>query len=535
MGATRMKKIKRYLLNLVLPVFYYGAVTGILTAAIVTLYKWCAMHVIAFSMDAYAYLREHLYWLAAIVPALFGVAVLLYLIYKKWPNLRGGGIPTSVGILRGLITFKWLRNLLGVFVLSMCSFLLGVPLGNEGPSVQMGTAIGAATLAPMRKNQKAWGRYAMTGGACVGFATATGAPICGIIFAVEEAHERISPIILLVATVSVVFGKITSDLLSPLLGVSTSLFTPMSLETMGLGSVWIPVVVGLIVGVFAVLYLSYHKLIRRIVNKTLGKIKSFYKIFAVLLLTLALGLVSTNFISTGHGLIEELLDGNVALYMIIIALFVRATMTLFANSSGVTGGIFLPTLAIGASIAAILGEVLMMLGLGQEYYSFVLVLGITACIASMMKMPITAIVFAVEALSCYNNILHVIVVVAIAFAITEIFRVKSINDKVLENHVEEQSAGKTRKVLEGFVTVQNDAFAIGKQVRDILWPSNLFVLSITRNPDAEAEVDEHGGKTLHAGDVLHVRYVTYDQPTTNAEIMAIVGEQEINAQETAVV
>ena len=78
-----MKKIKHYLLNLVLPVFYYGAVTGILTAAIVTLYKWCAMHVIEFSMDAYAYLREHLYWLAAIVPALFGVAVLLYLVYKK--------------------------------------------------------------------------------------------------------------------------------------------------------------------------------------------------------------------------------------------------------------------------------------------------------------------------------------------------------------------------------------------------------------------------------------------------------------------
>lgn len=522
-----MKKIKHYVLNLVLPIFYYGAVTGILTAALVTLYKWCAVRVIDFSFLGYSYLRQHLYLLAIAVPALFGVALLLWWIYKKLPNLRGGGIPTSIGVVRGLITFKWLRTLLGVFALSMCSFVLGVPLGNEGPSVQMGTAMGGATVAPMRKNQKAWGRYAMTGGACAGFATATGAPISGILFAVEEAHERISPIILLIATVSVVFGKITSELLCPLLGVSGSLFSLESMPAMGLDGIWLPIVIGLTFGTFAVLFLNYHKFIRRFLRKTLAKMKGFYKIFAVLLLTLGLGLVSTSFISTGHAFTENLFDARKVWYSLLIIFLVRSTLTLLANSSGITGGIFLPTLAIGASLAGLLAELLIGgFGLAEEYYLIILVLGITACIAGMMKMPITAIVFAVEALSCYSNVLYVIVAVAVTFIITEIFSAPSINDSVLHTRLEEQNAEKQNKVVEGFFVVQAATFAIGKQIRDVLWPANTFVLSVAKN-NAAAEADGLGERVLHEGDVLHIRYLTYDEEKTMREIFSIVGEQDV--------
>lgn len=79
-----------------------------------------------------------------IAAALFAVAFLYSKCYQRYPNLQGGGIPTSIGILRGLISFDWLKNLIGTFSLSLLSFFIGVPLGNEGPSVQIGTAIGNA-------------------------------------------------------------------------------------------------------------------------------------------------------------------------------------------------------------------------------------------------------------------------------------------------------------------------------------------------------------------------------------------------------
>ena len=161
----------------------------------------------------------------------------------------------------------------------------------------------------------------------------------------------------------------------------------------------------------------------------------------------------------------------------------------------------------------------------------ILVFGIVACIASLMKMPLTAIIFAVEALGCYENILYIIIVSAVSYMITEIFDVKSINETVTENKIAVLNEGKTAIVIDTFVTVKKNAFAIGKQVRDIFWPANLFVLSIKHDESRKAEVDEHGGKAIHEGDLLHVRYSTFDEEATRAELMAIVGIQDYKENE----
>ncbi len=529
-------KTKNYLINLIVPALVFGSATGILTAAVVLFYKFCAKHVIEFSEAAYCAARQHPIVIPTVIVCLFAFSFLLAVIYKKIPNIRGGGIPTSIGILRGIITFKWLRNVIGTFVLSLTAFLIGVPLGNEGPSVQIGTALGRGSVYSFAKRHRAWDRYAMTGGACAGFTVATGAPISGIMFAVEEAHQRISPMIIIVSAVAVMFSCITTELLAPLLGVSVSLFPTMNLITLQVKDVWMPLSIGVAVGLFAVLFLNYSRLIRRFFNKTLAKIPHAYKIFFVYLTTFLLGLYSFSFISTGHELILSLIDGKTAIFMLILLLFARSTLTLSANSNKITGGIFLPILALGTILASILGEAAERLfGLAHEYYVVLLMLGITACISGMMKMPLTAIFFSVEALSCHNNVLHVIIVSAVAFVITEIFGAKSINDTVVDSLVEELREGKTVKVFDTFVTVQKGAFAVGKQIRDIFWPANLFVLSLQHDEKRGAEVDEHGGKAIREGDVLHVRYSTYDESQTKEELIAIVGEQVYDEHETDVI
>lgn len=208
-------------------------------------------------------------------------------------------------------------------------------------------------------------------------------------------------------------------------------------------------------------------------------------------------------------------------------------MSLAANSTGITGGMHLPVLAIGATLASIVGEILQaLIGFGDDYYMIILVLGIAASFSGMLKMPITAIMFSVEVLGCHANILYVIVATAFAYIITEIFRVKSINESILDTKVEEYNEDKIPKVIDTFVTVQRGAFAIGKQIRDIFWPSNLFVLSIKHDDTKSAEVDRHGEKAIREGDLLHVRYSTYDEDQTREELMAIVGEQVYNEAET---
>lgn len=509
------------------PAFILGACAGIFTAVMVLLYKLCAKYIIGFSEQFYHYLGDNLSLIPYVIIALFVIAFLFAFLYKHVSNLRGGGIPASIGFLRGVLPFKWIRNVFGVFILSLIHFFIGVPLGNEGPSVQMGTAIGRGCVYTFAKKNRAWDRYAMTGGACSGFAVATGAPISGIIFAIEEAHQRISPMIIIVASASVMFSHLTAELLAPILGVSLSLFPNMEIMKLSALDIWIPIAVGLVIGLFAVLFLNYYKVINALVNKLLKKIPLFLKIFTVYLLTLGLGLISYSFISTGHELILELFVGEIGFLMLLIILLLRATLTLSANTSGLTGGIFLPILALGAVMASILGKLGLLLGLSHEHYVMILVLGITACISGMMKMPLTAIIFAVEALSCYNNILFVITAAAVSFVITEIFETKSINDTVLYRKIDEMHEGKTHVLIDAHVTVKEGAFAIGKQTRDIFWPSNLFVLSVRHSQTLKTVVDGHGGKELMEGDLLHIRYSTFDEKQTLEELIAIVGDQEL--------
>ena len=120
-----MDKFKERLVNLLFPALMFGAITGVITALVIILYKFIAKYVIEFSQDAYGFLRSNLHFIPLVLLAFFLISLLFASIYKKQPRVRGGGIPSSIALLRGIVTFEWLRSLVGVFFMSMTSFLIG--------------------------------------------------------------------------------------------------------------------------------------------------------------------------------------------------------------------------------------------------------------------------------------------------------------------------------------------------------------------------------------------------------------------------
>lgn len=80
--------------------------------------------------------------------------------------------------------------------------------------------------------------------------------------------------------------------------------------------------------------------------------------------------------------------------------------------------------------------------------------------------------------------------------------------------------GKTPVTTEKNVVIQKNAFAIGKEIKDIFWPANLYVLSVTHPKDSQ-----NNGSFLGEGDTLHVRYTTWDEKSTQAELNAIIGKE----------
>ncbi len=423
------------------PLLLQATFVGLATAILLCLYKFLIKYILHYAQIGYDFIRTHLWAVPAALALLLIIAMLYALVYRRLPDLKGGGIPTSICAIRGLISFNGPKNLIGVFVMSLLSFLLGLPLGNEGPSVQMGTALGA-TLCRLFPQTEFYRQQAMTGGACAGFAVATGAPLSGILFSVEEAHKKVNFPILLNAAFTVLVASITSRLLCPLLNIDVGFFEQMHLPALPIRQLWIPLLCGTVMGLFSVAFFHYYRLLSKISHRKNSKTKHFVKIFVVFALTLVTGLFSFNMVSTGHDLIHHLGEGKMALWLLVITLLLRTTLTLSANVNGITGGIFLPLLALGATASAIVANLCVQMGMDEEYYWLFVLLGVVGSVAGMMKMPLTAAIFALEAMSLYRNLLPVLLTVTLAFAIPHLLHVDSITDTIVDSKKQEIDAQK---------------------------------------------------------------------------------------------
>ena len=248
----KKEKLAEQAKGVVLPCLIFAAVTGMITGAIVFAFRVISEGVIEISHHLYGLAHSKPIFIPVIVLGAVLVAWLVSLCLSYSPHSRGGGIPTAVALMRGLITFHWLRNLIFVFTSALMSYLCGIPLGNdEGPAVQMGAAIGSGTTHIFGKKHQAWERYLMTGGATAGFATATCAPVTAVLFGLEEGHRRFSPLLIMTCISSVLAGMGSLEVLCHLFGKSSALFSFVMTARLPLSKIWIMVPLGIVCGVFA--------------------------------------------------------------------------------------------------------------------------------------------------------------------------------------------------------------------------------------------------------------------------------------------
>lgn len=520
------KKLKHKIQNILWPCVVFAGVTGMITGVIVFAFRVISEGVIEVSHHIFAFAHENPVFAPLVVLGAVGAALLVSLCLTYSPHSRGGGIPTAVALIRGLITFHWLRNIIFVFTSALLSYLCGIPLGNdEGPAVQMGTAVGSGTARVLGKNHRAWERYLMTGGATAGFATATCAPVTAVLFGLEEGHSRFSPLLIMSSVSSVLCGMGTLELLCFLFGKSSALFLFTIEARLPLSLIWVVIPVGLLCGGFAYLFGECTHAIRGLLHKKLKKWHTFFKVAPVFAVVAIIGCVYYEAIGTGHHLIEALLHNHVAWYTALILLVVRSLLVILSNDVGATGGLFTPLLSFGALIGSVIAEVLVALGLlDGQYFMLLVVVGMASFFAASVRTPLTAMAFAIEALSGFGNVLPIFLGVIIAYVMVEAVGANSINEIAMEREIHRENAGKTLHVLDLTVEAMPGSFAIGKEPRDILWPPSCKLLSVKQE---NADRHFYTGGHIHENDVLHLNLTTYDLDGTADALCALLGEQEI--------
>ena len=521
-GYRMRKDIGTRLRDKLLPYFVFPIAVGVVTGILIFIFKVVSSFVIHKSESIYAFVRENPIYLPLLLfgTALIGLLAGVFLKYAK--ECRGGGIPTAVATIRGILPLRWVQGLFGLFFSSMLTYFAGVPLGNEGPSVQMGTAAGKGMSSAFGKKNRAWERYNMTGGAAAGFAIATGSPLSGIVFTLEELHRRFSPPVFIVAAVSVISGTVTSDILSGIFAVDATFFDLAIDKVLPLRFIWVAVLIGIVCGLCANLLTKFYRVVKRSTDRSAEKLTYVAKITVIFTAVGLLGFISADFIGSGHSLIEHILHGHTVWYMILIAFVIRALVMLIANNDGVSGGMFVPTLALGAMIASLISDGLIALGLiDKEYYAILIVIGIAAFLSASSRIPLTALTFAAEALCVVSNMLPAAVGVVIAYLVVEMLGVPSFADTVIESKKHKAHEGKKPVVVDSHMRVEKGAFAIGLEIRDILWPTTCTVLSVNKQHTPHGS---HAG-VINEGDVLHLHYRTYDPGETMRLLTDILGDQ----------
>ncbi len=537
----KIEKIKGAAYHYGVQLVAVGALTGLFAGTVVTLYTALAALSEDFARGVYAAIRSNPAFIPLLFLALAAGAVVVGGVVKAIPMIRGSGIPQTEGATRGLFGFRWLRVLTGMFATSLFCIFMGLSAGSEGPSIQIGGACGYGTSELLRRNATVR-RYQITGGACTGLAVAFNAPLTGMAFAFEEAHKRFTPEVFVCAFSSVIVGVLTRNLLRPLMGLSTGAF----LTTFGFAT---PQPTDYLYILFAAALCGlagvgfYFAVLGA--KKCFGKI-GFLKKTGVMLVPFLLGgacaLVTPNVMGGGHELISALgsfgagvesVFSSPVWVTLLIVLVLKFLLTVVNMGAGVPCGAFIPMLAVGACLGALVSRVCMSFGMDSVHCDLLILICMATFFTTVVKAPITGVVMVVELTWDFTFLLPVILGVAVGYLTGDLFRTEPIYEKLLKDFLVERPASVKRFTVR--LRVGERSLGNGRAIRDVLWPADSLVVEVARGA---RRIVPDGETVLRAGDVILVRGEREDGKAFADLLASTVGEalevtEETDPQESA--
>jgi H+/Cl- antiporter ClcA len=383
-------------------------------------------------------------WWSLLLSPLVMIAV-VFCTRHLFPGTQGSGIPQAIAALRSendgaRRRMLSLRIAAGKLLLTLMGFLAGASIGREGPTVHIGASI-MYSLGRFTKFPPHYVRHGliMVGGAA-GIAAAFNTPIAGIIFAIEEMarfYEERATGLLLVAVIIAGLAALA------VLGNYTY-FGESSTSLAGVHS-WVAVLIcgvvgGLLGGTFSRTLLEGIKLLRP------AMVKYWFVVATASGLTIALiGLLSDgSSYGTGYDQAKQILLGHAPVVWTFPFYKIGATMSSYL--SGAPGGIFSPSLSIGAGLGGDLS-----LLMPSVPMSAVVVLGMVGYFTGVVQTPLTASVIVMEMVDDHSMVFPVITTAFIALGASKLICKTPIYWALAEEFLAEKqgSGGNTGRPKQG--------------------------------------------------------------------------------------
>jgi len=408
--------------------------TGLITGIIIVIYGLLTefLKYILFFGDPVDTISNLPAWYVMLVPVI-SILIVNFLISKVESVREYGVSEIAEAVVQNKMIFG-IKDLILKIIASSLSLASGFAVGNEGPSAAIGAMI-ASKLHPFFKLPKDLLRVSISIGASGGIAAIFVSPITGIMFAIENiAYNFVRDYAgyLIIAGVSAF--SVALYFLEPLIfNYSSGKFLEYRYILASL--LFIPVIT-----FFIYFYLGLKNRILTFLNFKISEKFEKYKnyIFGITggVIIGVILLISPFAAFSGHEVVDYLINNKfhfpLSLIFIVIVLRIIATaVSVYANA---VGGIFIALMSIGALVGYGFGEVLVYYGMNIEPFYFAAI-GAAVFMGVNMKLPLTAVVMALEITYDYNVIVPTgIIVVIVGYLVSLNFNLHKLYFKIGEKH-----------------------------------------------------------------------------------------------------
>lgn len=405
-----------------------AALVGLLSGATAALFRLALAGADQVRSDIYVWAHQ-IPWIGWLIPVAFSVtaAVLSVAMVRSFaPEASGSGIPHLKAVLHRLRMMRWNRVLPVKFVAGTLALGGGLALGREGPTVQMGGAVGDG-LASLLHSPPRERRTLITAGAGAGLAAAFNAPLSGLTFVLEEVQRDFHPTVFAAALIAAV----TSNIVARLITGSAHVFVVPAYPTPPMSSLPFFALLGIAAGIFGVVF-----------NRSLiGVLNLFSRMRKHALASAAVigGLIGITGwflpegVGSGHALAESVLTGGIVLSALPLWFTLRLFLTVGSYGTGASGGIFAPLLVLGALLGLAVGQIAH--GFAPEAVplpAVFAVVGMAAYFTAIVRAPLTGILLIVEMTGNYEQMLPLLVSCFFSYATAELFKNLPIYEALLQ-------------------------------------------------------------------------------------------------------
>jgi CIC family chloride channel protein len=392
-------------LFLVLSVFI-GIFSGLAVVCFRFAIDWCRIYLLGSGL---VLSRTRL----LLAPSLAGL-VIAVLVIHVFPLARGSGVNQTKAALYIYNGYIPLRTAIGKFITAALAIGSGHSLGPEDPSLQIGASLASALGRWMRLSRDRM-RLIAPVGAAAGLAAAFNAPISAVLFVIEEVIGRWTAGIL----GSVVLSAVSSVVVMRWFLGSESLFRIPAVQLERPSELIAYSILGVVGGFASVAFSSGIATLRPWCKALPRWTQYFQPALAGLLIGIIAVLGAPQVMGAGYVYIDEAMHGQFTWQMLAILAGLKIVATLLSFVSGTPGGMFAPTLFIGAMLGAAVGgaEHVLLPHLTGSPGTYALV-GMGVLFAGFLRAPMTSVFMVLEVSGNYSIILPVMVANTFAYLIS---------------------------------------------------------------------------------------------------------------------